>query len=152
MNNTPYFQIRLFLTFTEKKNWLNVNILFKALVPFITLFPEYREWRPLKKQEAVCPNNELVGQTNSPVVFGVNRLCCISKVYVHYISTLFHLALSELQYSSSIESMRSMNYIEELNLEIYELYLIRLSDKLFMLNKVDGTTLTLTLIYLNEGR
>ena len=48
--------------------------------------------------------------------------------------------------------MRSMNYIEELNLEIYELYLIRLSDKLFMLNKVDGTTLTLTFIYLNEGR
>ena len=44
------------------------------------------------KQEAVCPNNELVGQTNSPVVFGVNRLCCISKVYVRYISTLFHLA------------------------------------------------------------
>ena len=68
------------------------------------------------KQEAVCPNNELVGQTNSPVVFGVNRLCCIPICVVFYISTLFHLALSELQYSSSIESMRSMNYIEELNL------------------------------------
>ena len=104
------------------------------------------------KQEAVCPNNELVGQTNSPVVFGVNRMCCIPICVVFYISTLFHLALSELQYSSSIESMRSMNYIEELNLEIDELNLIRLSDKLFMLNKVDGTTLTTTFIYLNEGR